>query len=289
MKDGYITKIQSKLKRASTIRTRVSSWQILDGSYHSVYRGSSMNFDELREYIPGDDVKNISWKASARNQKLLVKQYVGEKKHNILLAMDTNKRMLADTKLGEQKRKVALLGAGMLEYMTNLNGDYNGAIFFDKDKIHNYPFRVGLDNIEGILKSCHKSISIENESSIEKLLDFIIHNNRRQMIVLVVTDLVGLSSISKEMILRLRTCNDVRMLIVTDANPYGKQVFGLDKEEYLPTFFSKDKKLLKEYDKWENELKQECEEKCKSCGVKIEYISDENQLEIKLRKLMEAR
>ena len=80
MRMKYITQIQANLKRYKTISTNRATSRILDGSYHSVYKGKSMNFDELREYVVGDDRKDIDWKASARSQKMLVKQYIAEKK-----------------------------------------------------------------------------------------------------------------------------------------------------------------------------------------------------------------
>ena len=76
---------------------------LLDGSYRSIYKGKSMNFDDLREYIPGDNVKDIDWKASSRSKNLLVKQYIAEKKHNVLLVIDTNRKMLGASSKQEIK------------------------------------------------------------------------------------------------------------------------------------------------------------------------------------------
>lgn len=76
------------MKGYKTIYTTKATSRIIDGSYNSIYKGRSMNFDELREYVVGDDIKDMDWKASARSQKLLVRQYIAEKKHNIMLVMD---------------------------------------------------------------------------------------------------------------------------------------------------------------------------------------------------------
>ena len=85
MRMNYIARIQAKLSRVKTINTNRVTSRILDGSYRSIYKGRSMNFEELREYIPGDDVKDIDWKASSRSTKTLVRQYIAERKHNILI------------------------------------------------------------------------------------------------------------------------------------------------------------------------------------------------------------
>ena len=105
----YVSKIKFGLKRYKTIATDKATSRVLDGSYNSIYKGRSMNFDELREYVPGDDIKDIDWKATSRSQKVLIRQYIAEKRHNIMLIMDANRRMLAETKAGEEKGEVALI------------------------------------------------------------------------------------------------------------------------------------------------------------------------------------
>ena len=61
MRLEYISRIKDGLKRYKTISTKKTTSRVLDGSYNSIYKGRSMNFDELREYVPGDDVKDIDW------------------------------------------------------------------------------------------------------------------------------------------------------------------------------------------------------------------------------------
>ena len=115
----YVSKIKFGLKRYKTIATDKATSRVLDGSYNSIYKGRSMNFDELREYVPGDDIKDIDWKATSRSQKVLIRQYIAEKRHNIMLVMDANRRMLASTKTGEDKGEVALMAGGTpLEFNT---------------------------------------------------------------------------------------------------------------------------------------------------------------------------
>ena len=244
MKMKYISQIASNLKRYKTIRTNRATSQILDGSYRSLYKGRSMNFDELREYVPGDDIKDIDWKASARNHpKLLVKQYIAEKKHNIMLVLDTNKRMLANASDTEEKRQVALLGAGTLAYLINQNGDYTGAIFSTEQTLKHFPFKTGLINIENILEHYDKSVTMTNQTSINTALDYIVRNFRRNMILIVVTDLKGIRDIPETTLKRLMVMNDVLMLNVSDATMFSSTV-----EEAMPneTIFSSSVKKSKQ-------------------------------------------
>lgn len=125
--------------------------RIIDGSYNSIYKGRSMNFDELREYVVGDDIKDVDWKASARSQKVLIRQYIAEKKHNIMLVMDTNRRMLANANETQEKKDIALMAAGTLACMVSANGDYVSATYSDASSIQHFPFKTGLINVENIM------------------------------------------------------------------------------------------------------------------------------------------
>lgn len=244
MKMKYISQIASNLKRYKTIRTNRATSQILDGSYRSLYKGRSMNFDELREYVPGDDIKDIDWKASARNHpKLLVKQYIAEKKHNIMLVLDTNKRMLANASDTEEKRQVALLGAGTLAYLINQNGDYTGAIFPTEQSLKHFPFKTGLINIENILEHYDKSVTMTNQSNINTALDYIVRNFRRNMILIVVTDLQGIRDIPETTLKRLMVMNDVLMLNVSDATMFSSSTKKTTQDE---TVFSSSTKKIRE-------------------------------------------
>ena len=69
-----------RLKSSISIHANKKTSNILDGSYRSIYKGNGLNFEDLREYIPGDNVRDIDWKASSRSKGYLVKRYISEKK-----------------------------------------------------------------------------------------------------------------------------------------------------------------------------------------------------------------
>ena len=98
---SYINKIKANISIYASKKTS----NILDGSYKSIYKGRSLNFEDLREYVIGDNIKDIDWKASARSGNILVRQYIAEKKHNIMLVLDIGKKMRADTSDGVLKKR----------------------------------------------------------------------------------------------------------------------------------------------------------------------------------------
>ena len=110
MRKSYLNRIKANI----SIYARKYSSSLLEGSYRSIYKGKSLNFDDLREYVVGDNVRDIDWKASARSRKLLVKQYIAEKQHNVMILLDTDKKMLAHSFDGEEKKKLPLWQQGLL-------------------------------------------------------------------------------------------------------------------------------------------------------------------------------
>ena len=105
MRKSYLNRIKANI----SIFARKYSSSLLEGSYRSIYKGKSLNFDDLREYVVGDNVRDIDWKASARSRKLLIKQYIAEKQHNVMLILDTDKKMLAHSFDGDEKKDIALM------------------------------------------------------------------------------------------------------------------------------------------------------------------------------------
>lgn len=280
----YISQISSRIKQHMTIRTNRVTSQILDGSYRSVYKGRSMNFDELREYVAGDDIKDIDWKASARSQKLLVKQYVAEKKHNIMLVFDTNHRMLAHTGSLQEKWKVGLFSAGTLAYLTNKNGDYTGAIFSTTQSMAYFPFKTGHFHLEQILEQYEACVTTENTSSMNTALDYIVRNFRRQMILVLVTDTQGILDLPDSTLKQLLVMNDVLLLHIGDAelssqNSSFSTVYNMEKESYFPSFFAKDKKLAELEKNKRDRLYQQCTDKLKRYGIASVTIHQAEQVD----------
>ncbi|MGB2787690.1 MAG: DUF58 domain-containing protein, partial [Candidatus Saccharimonadaceae bacterium] len=84
-----------KVKAKMAIHAHEKVRGVLEGEYGSVFKGRSMDFDDLREYVVGDDIKDIDWKATARSGSTLIRRYIAIRKHNIMLVVDTGRDMAA--------------------------------------------------------------------------------------------------------------------------------------------------------------------------------------------------
>ena len=286
MRLSYISQIKSNLQKSAVISTKMPTSNILDGSYISVYKGRSLNFDDLREYVPGDDVKDIDWKASARSNTTLVREFIAEKKHNIMFVLDTNKRMLGQTKNGQDKNKVALYAAGTLAYLVSKNGDYISAVYSTDKSVQFHPFKSGLMNIERILGGYDRAVTYDNDSDICKSLDYIMRNIRRRMILIIVTDMEGKRSIPESTLKRLGVLHDVLLMNISDTDASGKDVYDVDTGMILPDFFTTDKKLLKREEARKKKIEEESAAKLKRTGVVFSEFSDTEGNDVLVRELL---
>ena len=237
MKMKYITRIKANLE----IYTKNKTSNILEGAYNSIYKGKSMNFEDLREYVIGDNVKDIDWKASARSNKILIKQYIAEKKHNILFILDTGRKMLADTKDLEPKKEVALMAIGTIGYLVDKHGDSVGAIYKGKNSIELFQFNTGIYNLEKILSSYEREMAVEN--NLEDLIKYVLKFIRRRMIIFIITDIDGMYNISEDTLKRLSLFHDVMFINISDALMTGYNAFDMEAHNYIPDYILEDDKL----------------------------------------------
>ena len=283
----YVSRIKFGLKRYKTIATDKATSRILDGSYNSIYKGRSMNFDELREYVPGDDVKDIDWKATSRSQKVLVRQYIAEKKHNVMLVMDANRRMLGDTKTGEDKGDVALIAGGTLGYMVTDNGDYVSGLYYHDEKMERSPFKTGFLNLEFLLEGYHKCLTPTNKSELNGILKHIIYNIKRRMIIIIITDTEGITKLDDSLLGQITMVHDCLLINVSDADLFGKKVYNVEKNVYFPPYVSLSKSLQKKQKQMQEEMEKTAIKKLNRYGIPWVTVDTTERIDGKIAELLE--
>ena len=115
-----------RVKSRLFIHANRRSTNLLEGEYAAITAGRSLDFDDLREYVAGDEVDDIDWKATARTGSPLVKRYKQTRRQDVILAVDTGRGMAAAAEGGGAKRDVAVLIAGALGYLSLRHGDAVG-------------------------------------------------------------------------------------------------------------------------------------------------------------------
>jgi uncharacterized protein (DUF58 family) len=123
----------------------------LGGEYHSVFRGRGMEFSEVREYVPGDDVRSIDWNVTARTGVPHVKKFVEERDLTVLLLLDLSASQSFGSKYLTKRELMAEL-AGVLAFAAVKNNDRVGALYFTNRVERFVPPRKGLDHALAIVR-----------------------------------------------------------------------------------------------------------------------------------------
>jgi uncharacterized protein (DUF58 family) len=130
------TKAMLDKMRRLDIRTRRLMNDSLVGEYHSVFKGRGMDFDEVREYVPGDEVRTIDWNVTARAGHPFVKKYTEERELNILLVVDISASGIFGSGM-QSKRELAAEVASLLALSAIRNSDKVGLLLYT-DRIEEY-------------------------------------------------------------------------------------------------------------------------------------------------------
>ncbi|HSJ25861.1 MAG TPA: DUF58 domain-containing protein [Longimicrobiales bacterium] len=131
-----------KQVRMIELRTRGLVNSLFGGEYQSVFRGQGMEFSEVREYEPGDDVRNIDWNVTARTGSPYVKKHVEERELTVLLAVDLSGSEQFGTR-GRFKAELAAELAAVLALSAIRNNDRVGMLLFSDRVEHVVPPRKG--------------------------------------------------------------------------------------------------------------------------------------------------
>ncbi len=235
----------SRIRRAVALYTNKKTSNILDGDFHSIHKGRSMEFDDLKEYNIGDDVHDIDWKSSSRMGTTLVRRYVTDRRHNVMFVCDCGHKMLGDTPKGESKREVALMTFGMLAYITGRNGADFAITYPSESNLSVSMFKSGPEHLEALLYEYEKHIESDGKISLEQTLKNVISAVHKKMIIIVISDMDGIASIDGNVMRAVTTDHDLLAIGIEDAMLTGGAAFDNDLGRYEKRFLSFNDKLHK--------------------------------------------
>jgi uncharacterized protein (DUF58 family) len=182
-----ISRELAKKIRLIEICTRRAVNDTLAGGYHSVFKGRGMEFDEVREYAPGDDVRTIDWNVTARTGRPFVKRFVEERELTVLLVVDLS----ASGAFGSRdrfKNEVAAELCALLAFSAIKNNDKVGLIAFT-DRVEKFiPPKKGSSHVLRLVRDVLGLRPYGRGTDIARALEFAGRAVRRRAIVFVVSD-----------------------------------------------------------------------------------------------------
>jgi len=169
------------------IRTRGAVNELFSGEYHSAFKGRGIEFSEVREYVPGDDVRAIDWNVTAREGKPFIKLFEEERELNVMLLVDVSASGDFGTVAGF-KREMAAEIAAVLAFSALRNQDKVGLILFS-DRIEKVvPPKGGMHHALRLIRDLLAFEAVGRGTSIAVGLETLLRSLTKRSIVFLISD-----------------------------------------------------------------------------------------------------
>ncbi|TLU68072.1 DUF58 domain-containing protein [Thalassotalea litorea] len=196
---------------------------VLSGKNSSRLRGRGLNFEELRHYRPGDDIRTLDWKVTQRTGKAHVKVFTEEKERNTYLAIDQRSSMFFGSK-GKMKSVIAAEVSALIAWQITGSGDRVGAFIFNDSMVKAIPAKRGNLHVSQLL---HQLSKINNElntgntdagqfDSLNNMLKKLTALNQHNALIILVSDGYGWDPRTTRYVKTLRQHNEVIACHVSD-------------------------------------------------------------------------
>jgi len=183
------TKELLKKVRKIEIKTKGLSSQVFSGEYHSAFKGKGMAFAEVREYMPGDEIRTIDWNVTARFNHPYVKVFEEERELTVMLLVDISASEVFGTKEALKKEIIAELCA-VLSFSATQNNDKIGVILFT-DQVELYiPPKKGKKHILRIIRELIEFQPQSKKTDIEHALKYFNNMIKKRSIAFVISDFI---------------------------------------------------------------------------------------------------
>ncbi len=181
--------ILKQIRRIQIFTNRTVN-EVFAGEYESTFKGRGMQFDEVREYAPGDDVRTIDWNVTARMGKPYIKRYVEERELTVMILVDLSASGAFGT-IGKLKNELAAELCAVLAFSAIKNNDKVGLITFT-DRIERFiPPQKGTEHVLRVIRELLYSQPSHRETNIPMALDYLARVIKKKATVFLVSDFIA--------------------------------------------------------------------------------------------------
>jgi len=217
-------KVYPNMRRAREAELKALGARSLVASHRRTsWRGEGREFESLRDYVRGDELRHISWTTTARRGKLTTRQYQIERDQTVMIALDAGRLMTARIE-DETKLDLAVHAALALMSAAARGGDNAGLAVFGRHIKTYLPPKRGVEHLDATLEALHAVEPEMIEPSYARAFQFIASNCKRRALVVVLTDLVDEEG-SRDLLASLKLLRPRHLpLVVTIADRDLKEV-----------------------------------------------------------------
>lgn len=205
--------ILEKVKRIE-IKTRKLVSEVFMGQYHSAFKGQGMTFSDFREYVPGDDIRAISWPLTARAGKPYIKKFEEERELTVMLVVDISGSTKTGTSEKTKKDLIAEVTA-LLGFSAIKNGDSVGMLLFSDRMEHYVAPNKGTSHIMRLIRDLFVIEPKSQKTKIGEALGYLSGALKKRSVVFVISDFLD-SEFEKPMRLLSRRHEVVAIDIINE-------------------------------------------------------------------------
>lgn len=222
--------------RKIQIRTNKYVQDALAGAYHSAFKGRGMEFEDVREYQPGDEVRSIDWNVTARMQTPYVKNFREERELTVILLVDVSASSLFGTTGRAKEEFIAEIGA-LLAFSAIKNNDKVGLILFTDHVEKFVPAKKGLKHVLRVIRELLVFNPTRKKTDLSSALSYLLKVQKKRGVVFVLSDFFC-PSFKKELMLASKR-HDVIGINVRDPLEMSIPKVGLIQFKDLETHRTK--------------------------------------------------
>ena len=279
-----ISELLAQIKNLE-IQTKDLVEGIQSGAYNSKFRGGGIEFSEVREYVPGDDVKRIDWNVSARHNSLFVKEFVEENELNIYLILDLS----ASNNFGFIKSKLDLSFevAVSLMFLALKNNDKLGLGIFT-DKLEKFiPSKKGKKQLLRIIRELIDYTPKSKKTNIMKSLSTLNNKLKRKSVIYIISDFISDSYEKPLKFLKLH--HRVTLINISDIREKEIPEIGYAYLEDVETgeqilINTSDKNFQKQYREMSDNIIKTNQKNMNRIGIDMINLSNEESFDITINR-----
>lgn len=184
-----VAEILKKVQRIEIVASRAVD-DLMAGQYRSAFRGRGMEFEEVREYQPGDDIRTIDWNVTARAGDAYVKQYCEERELTVVFLVDVSASGAFGTG-NQSKLELVTEVAALLMFSAMKNNDKVGLVLFADEIVKYVPPRKGKANVLRLLREMLAVEPVPGETDLETALQFLNRVQKRRAVAFLLSDFIA--------------------------------------------------------------------------------------------------
>jgi uncharacterized protein (DUF58 family) len=189
MSDQTVLNILKKVQHIQIVANRTVN-DLLAGQYKSVFRGRGMEFDEVREYQPGDDVRTIDWNVTARSGTPYIKRFCEERELTVLLLVDVSASGVFGS-VDRSKLDLVVEMSALLMFSALKNNDKVGLLTFCDNVLDFFPPRKGKANVLRLIRQLVSVEPVARETNLEAALDYLNRIQKRRAVAFLISDFLA--------------------------------------------------------------------------------------------------